>query len=200
MRRGFGLEEEFILKRREETAIWKFGDKLMRAAIVVLIFGTAAILWVEVTGRIIHHNWTGYEEILTMTVFWLYMFGCAYCSREDTHIKADIVSVLMKECLAKRIIECCRWILTTVLCFILMIWAISLIQWDISQGNETYVYRLPVWIGDISMVFGFGISSIYNVIYTIDSFRKLIGKPRDPEVREDELAEAAAAVAEEVTE
>jgi len=200
VRRGFGLEEEFILKRREETAIWKFGDKLMRAAIVVLIFGTAAILWVEVTGRIIHHNWTGYEEILTMTVFWLYMFGCAYCSREDTHIKADIVSVLMKECLAKRIIECCRWILTTVLCFILMIWAISLIQWDISQGNETYVYRLPVWIGDISMVFGFGISSIYNVIYTIDSFRKLIGKPRDPEVREDELAEAAAAVAEEVTE
>ena len=73
------------MKRREETAIWKFGDKLMRAAIVVLIFGTAAILWVEVTGRIIHHNWTGYEEILTMTVFWLYMFGCAYCSSRGAH-------------------------------------------------------------------------------------------------------------------
>jgi len=184
------------LKRREETAIWKFGDKVMRAAIVVLIFGTAAILWVEVAGRIIHHNWTGYEEILTMTVFWLYMFGCAYCSREDTHIKADIVSVLMKECMAKRIIELCRWILTTILCFILMIWAISLIQWDISQGNETYVYRLPVWIGDISMVFGFGISTIYNVIYTFDSFMRLIGKGRTPEVKEDELSEVAAEVEE----
>ena len=172
----------------------------MRVGLVILIFGTAAILWVEVTGRIISHNWTGYEEILTMTVFWLYMFGCAYCSREDTHIKADIISVPMKECLAKRIIELCRWILTTILCFILMVWAISLIQWDISQGNETYVYRLPVWIGDISMVFGFGASTIYNVLYTIDSFRALIGKPRAPEVREDELAEIAEAVEEAVEE
>ena len=163
----------------------------MRAAIVILIFGTAAILWVDVTGRIIHHNWTGYEEILTMTVFWLYMFGCAYCSREDTHIKADIISVLMKECMAKRVIELCRWILTTILCFILFIWAISLIQWDISQGNETYVYRFPVWIGDFSMVFGFGISTIYNVIYTFDSFMRLIGKGRTPEAKEDLYAEVA---------
>ena len=65
------------MKRREELAIWKFADICMRAGLVVLIFGTAAILWVEVAGRLIRHNWTGYEEILTMTVFWLYMFGCA---------------------------------------------------------------------------------------------------------------------------
>ena len=48
-----------------------------------------------------HHKW---KKLSYMAVFWLYMFGCAYCSREDTHIKADIVSVLMKEWLAKRII------------------------------------------------------------------------------------------------
>ena len=186
------------MKRREELAIWKLADIIMRAGLVVLIFGTAAILWVEVAGRLIRHNWTGYEEILTMTVFWLYMFGCAYSSREDTHIKADIVSTLMKECLAKRIIELVRWILTTVLCFILFIWSISLIQWSISQGNSTAVYRLPNAIGEFSMVFGFGVSSIYNVIYTIDSFRKLIGKGR-PEIPE-EAAEAAPEIAEEVAE
>ena len=163
----------------------------MRAGIVILIFGVACILWVEVTGRLINHNWTGYEEILTMSVFWLYMFGCAYCSREDTHIKADIISVLMKECTAKNIIEFVRWILTTILCFILFLWAITLIQWDMSQGNETYVYRFPVWIGDFSMVFGFGISTIYNVLYTWDSFRKLIGKPRTPAITDAEEVEAA---------
>lgn len=188
------------MKRREELAVWKFADIIMRIGLVVLIFGTAAILWVEVAGRIIHHNWTGYEEILTMTVFWLYMFGCAYCSREDTHIKADIVSVLMKECLAKRIIEFGRWILTTVLCIVLLFWSISLIQWAVEQGNETPVYRLPAAIGEFSMVFGFGVSTIYNLIYTFDSFMSLIGKGRKPEAAEEDSETAALETAPEITE
>ncbi len=187
------------MKRREELSIWKGADIIMKAALVVLIFGTALILWVEVAGRLIHHNWTGYEEILTMVVFWMYMFGCAYSSREDTHIKADIVSVLMKECTAKRIIELCRWILTTILCLVLCYWSISLVQWDMTQGNQTPVYRLPSFIGSLSMVFGFGISSIYNIIYTYDSFRKLIGKGRPEEPKAEEV-EPAVETIEEVTE
>lgn len=158
----------------------------MRAGIVVLIFATAAILWVEVTGRIIGHNWTGYEEILTIAVFWMYMLGCAYSSREDTHIKADIISVMMKDGFVKNLLGVIRWILTTALCLVLFVWSIGLIQWSIEQGNETPVYRLPVAIGQFSMVFGFGLSSVYNIIYLIDSIRKLIGKPREPEFTEEE--------------
>lgn len=165
-----------LMKKREETLFWIILVKLMRFMLILLGIIVSGIVAVSCLGRFVGFNFSGFEELLVIAVFWLYMFGCAYGSYEDSQIKADILEVMMHDGLAKDIIRSIKYILTFVLGVVMLIWAIQLVNWSILQGTMTTVYRLPTTIGHASMVVGLLLSAFYNACYCYSDLKKFYFK------------------------
>lgn len=164
------------MKKREELMFWKVLAAIQQYILIVLGIIVAGIVAVECIGRFVGFNFAGYEELLVIAVFWLYMFGCAHGSYESSHIRADILETMMKESLARDIIITIKWILTLILGAIMLVWAFQLVQWSLSQQTVTTVYRLPTTIGHMSMVVGLALTTFYNVCYCFSCCKNFIAK------------------------
>jgi TRAP-type C4-dicarboxylate transport system permease small subunit len=171
----------------EQTGFWKFLLKIQKALLIVFGLVVVAILAIECLGRPVGINFKGYEEILVIVVFWLYMFGCAYGSGEESQISADIISVMMKRGTPKAILSLIKYILTLVLGAVMLWWAIHLVQWSASQQTMTTVYRLPTTLGHASMVVGLGITTFYNVCYFVREIKRFVAFFRNPAEDKEEV-------------
>ncbi len=113
----------------------------------------------------------GYEEILAMFAFWLYMIGSSYGSYEKSQIAADILDVYLKPGRVKASINLLKDTLTFVLCLVFNYWALQFALWGIQMGTKTPVWRLPMVIGQGSIFVGLTIMSFYNLVYLYDQIK-----------------------------
>jgi TRAP-type C4-dicarboxylate transport system permease small subunit len=164
------------LNRWKENIGIKALTKFLRIGLIVLGIIVTLILFVETAGRLFNHNFAGYEEILIIVVFWLYMFGCAHASFENSHIKADILDLMIKKDSIRDFVHLIKWTLTLVLGIVLCYWAAQLVIWSVTQGNETTVYRIPLAIGQAAIVFGLAVSTLFNALYLYEEIKGLKAK------------------------
>ncbi|MDR2088183.1 MAG: TRAP transporter small permease subunit [Clostridiales Family XIII bacterium] len=158
------------MKRREDRIGWKALIAIQRIALIVTGAGTALIVAGACILRMFNINFSGFEELLVMVAFWLYMVGCAHGSFEKSQITADILAVMGKG-LFKEILSLCRAVLTAALCAVFFVWTVQLLLWAIEIDTRTPVYRIPMAFGYGSMVFGMGLSTFYHIVYMIDDIR-----------------------------
>lgn len=116
----------------------------------------------------------GYEEILVMFAFWLYMIGSSYGSYEKSQIAADILNIYLKEGKVKASINLLRATLTFLLCLVFNYWAYDFVVWGITMGTKTPVWRLPMVIGQGSIFIGLTLMTFYNSVYLYDEIKDAI--------------------------
>ena len=79
-----------------ETRFFKLLEKILR---FVLIFtGIAIVLLVTyyvITRYLLGTNFSGFEELCILIVVWMYFFGAANASREQSHISADMLDLFV---------------------------------------------------------------------------------------------------------
>lgn len=162
--------------------------KLLEFGLIVSNILVTIVTFAAVIARALNLNLLGYEEILLIFAFWLYMIGSAYGSYEKSHIKADIIVVLMKEGFTKDLISILRDGLSVCLGIIFFLWALQLARWNLQTGAVTPAWRIPVFVSQASLLFGLGIGSLYNLIYLYDSIKTFYLKrikKADTNVEED---------------
>lgn len=162
------------MTRIEHTKFWFIVPKIMQW----VIMGTASIVTLIVFSETVMRlfkliSFNGYEELLIMVAFWLYMVGCAHGSYEKSQIKADIIEVMLKESIFKDIIRILREIITVVLSVWFTWWAFNLILYALQIGSVTSVYRIPMTFGFSSIFVGVGFMTFYNIVYMIGEFKKM---------------------------
>ena len=155
----------------ERTPFWTALVKFLEFGLILTGILVTCITFAAVIARFFNVNLLGYEEILIICAFWLYMFGTAYGSYEDSHIKADIIVVMMKEGFKKDLIAILRNILTTILGIIFLAWAFQLFMWTIDNGQESPVWRIPVTVSQSSIMFGLTIGTFYHLVYLYDEVK-----------------------------
>ena len=77
--------------------IFDWFPKLMKVVLVLCLAGLTALMFSEVWLRYILHLpllWA--EEVVVIPAFWLYMLGASYGSYDRSHIKVEIIDVLVK--------------------------------------------------------------------------------------------------------
>lgn len=164
------------MNKLENTRFWRMLEKILRFGLVVSASAVTLITFGSVIMRELNLNFLGYEEILIIFAFWLYMIGTAYGSFEKSHITADIIVVMMPESFAKDIVQLLRNILTVVLGIIFLMWAYQLVQWTVIMDNRTPVWRIPMTVSQASMLFGLFIASFYHLVYLYNEIRNFISK------------------------
>lgn len=170
------------MNKLENTKFWKILPKILRFCLIVSSTAVTLITFGSVILRELNLNFLGYEEILVIFAFWLYMVGTAYGSYEKSHITADIIVVMMPDGLVKDIISLLRNILTVVLGIIFLLWALQLVQWTVLMDNRTPVWRIPMTVSQSSMLFGLFVASFYHLVYLYNDIKSFVikhGKKRD---------------------
>lgn len=164
------------MNKLENSAFWKVLYKFLRFGLIVSSCLVTLITFAAVITRALNVNFLGYEEILIICAFWLYMIGTAYGSYENSHIKADLVVVMMPEGRTKSLLALIRNVVTLILGIIFLMWAFQLFQWTIVMGNKTPVWRIPMTVSQSSILFGLTVASFYNAVYLYDEIKLFVGK------------------------
>lgn len=164
------------MNKLENTKFWQILPKILRFGLIVTSIAVTLITFGSVILRELNMNFLGYEEILVIFAFWLYMIGTAYGSYEKSHITADIIVVMMPDGLVKDIISLLRNILTVALGIVFLLWALQLVQWTLLMDNRTPVWRIPMTVSQSSMLFGLFIASFYHLVYLYNDIKGFIIK------------------------
>ncbi len=164
------------MNKLEKTAFWKALAKFLRFGLILSSVLVTVITFAAVITRALNINFLGYEEILIICAFWLYMLGTAYGSYEDSHIKADVIVVMMPEGRMKSLLALIRNTLSLILGIIFLLWALQLFQWTIVMENKTPVWRIPMTVSQSSLLFGLTVATFYNAVYLYNEIKNFIGK------------------------
>lgn len=181
------------MNRLEKTLLWKVLEKALRTGLVISGSLVTLITFAAVITRELNINFLGYEEILIICAFWLYMLGAAHGSFEKSHIAADVIIVMMPDNMTRAIITILRNTVTLVLGIIFLYWAYDLFSWTIEMQTKTPVWRIPVTVAQSSLLFGLSLVTFYNVVYLYDEIKlfvkKFITKEITVESSSDDLKE-----------
>lgn len=79
-------------------------------------------------------NVLGLDEIILLVIFWQYFIGAAQGSREDSQIKADMVSTVVKN---KTVVAWCHLLARIIECGVIGV----CIKWSISIGVANIVWK-----------------------------------------------------------
>lgn len=146
--------------------------RFLRFGLILSNILVTCITFAAVITRALNINLLGYEEILIICAFWLYMIGSAYGSYEESHIKADIIVIMMKEGFTKDLIALLRNTLSVVLGIIFFLWALQLFQWNIANGQQTPVWRIPVTVSQSSLLFGLTVGTFYHLVHLYNEIKR----------------------------
>lgn len=118
------------------------------------------------------------QELALITVMWLYMMGVAAAGFERSHLKTEIVQVLLKDPRKLRIIEALATLITVVMAGFMVYWSSDLFLWGLQHHQVTPIMGIP-WVAAQSSLF---LTGILLFIYFL---RELLDRIRHIFITED---------------
>lgn len=156
-----------------DTAFWKVLLFLMKLTLVVCsVVSTGCIVAGVVIRYILNGDFYGSEEIILCFAFWLYFIGAAYGSYENSHIKADLLNMYLKNMRWKDGMNLLAQLVTVLSNAVLLCWAIVSMQWAIVKWPLTTSLKIPIAIPRAAILVGLLVMFFYHVYYLYDNFRK----------------------------
>jgi TRAP-type C4-dicarboxylate transport system permease small subunit len=163
------FKKEGVTLVKKGHIFWKALAKTQTVIMVSAGIIVTLIISVEMLLRFIFDSdIKGYEEIVLMIAFWLYMIGSSYGSYEKSQITADILNIFLKEGKAKSLIGLTGSALTLGLGLWFNIWAFQFLQWSLEMDTRSPVWRLPTALGESSVFVGLTLMTFYNAVYFRD--------------------------------
>lgn len=160
---------------REDNVFWKWLIIVQKVVMVITGISVMCIVSSAMLLRwLFNSDFKGYEEILVMFAFWLYMIGASFGSYKKNQITADIMDIYLKEGRLKSVIHLVRAFLTLILSSIFTFWAYEFVMWSTQMNTRTPVWRLPMVWGHYSLLVGLILVSFYNIVYFYDEIRLTI--------------------------
>jgi len=184
MSKSFDLTQSLAWKGLSEVIRW-----LMIACSVI---STGCMVYSVVLRYVFKGNFYGSDEVIMLFAFWLYFMGAVYGSYENSHIKADLLNVYIKNMRKKDAVALLGQLLTIVVNTIVLVWAIRYFGAEIAKGGLSTALKIPLVIPKSAVFFGFLLMEFYHVVYFIKNTLTFVRKgyfsePQDGDYVSDAL-------------
>ena len=158
-----------------QTAFWNILQNVVK---VVMIIGSVASTGLMVYSVILRYvfkgNFYGSDEVIMLFAFWLYFMGAVYGSYENSHIKADLLNVYIKNLRSKDVVALVAQILTIVVNTIVLVWAWKYFQMELTKWGLSTALKIPLVIPKSAVFFGFLLMEFYHICYFIHNLLQYI--------------------------
>ncbi len=156
------------LVKIQESGIWRVIDKIN--GILLSICGVLAVvtIFANVIARYIFKtDIYGMEEIILVIAFWLYFIGGSNASMENSHIKADLVDVFVKNKVKMYTINGMAKLVEFITMAVLSAWSIDLVVLNAIRMPKTPGLKIPFIVSQIPIAIGFVIMTIFAAYYCL---------------------------------
>lgn len=155
-----------------DTAFWKILVKLMKVVLIICSVGsTGCIVAAAFMRYCLNMNFYGSEEIILLFAFWLYFIGASYGSFENSHIKADLMNMYIRNMRYKDGLNLIAQFLTTCVNLVFLVWAFQSLLWAMQKNPLTTALKIPIAIPKSAIFVGFLLMAFYHIYYLYDNFR-----------------------------
>jgi len=122
----------------------------------------------------------GYEEWVKFLAFWLYFLGAAIGAYNRTHVSADLVNAYLAPGPVRNILVFVRNLITVGVTLLFTYYGYEFFMFGytgpLGTGiaiPKTTVWRIPYWVGYLSVFMGLGFMSLYFIRDLYHSARAL---------------------------
>jgi len=157
-------------------SIWYGMLKVQRAVLIVTsVFITLLVFGAVLMRYVFHSPGMEVEEIATLVAFWLYFTGAIYGAYERTHIKTEMVHLVLKQPRQYAAAKSIASLITLALACIMAYWGYTFFVWGIQKGARSPVLQLPMVYAQSSIFVGAVFMSFYFLVELVDNIRQALG-------------------------
>jgi len=158
-----------------KTHFWKILLALVKYVMIICsIASTGCIIYAVVLRYIFKSNFYGSDEIILLFAFWLYFMGAVNGSYENSHIKADLLNVYVKNIRIKDFINLIAQVILIVVNVILLTWAWDYFLWGLEKMPLSTGLRIPLVIPQSAVFFGLLLMAFYHIVHLIRNIYRFI--------------------------
>lgn len=148
-------------------------DRIVINGFSIVCFSTSVILTLIICAAtffryVVKGDLYGYEEWVKFLAFWLYFAGAAIGAFHRTHVSADLVQAYVKEGIMKRLLVFLKDLVTVGVCLLFTWYGYEFFMFGFTGPlgtgvaiPKTTVWRIPFWVGYLSVFAGLVFMSYY---------------------------------------
>ena len=155
-----------------QTSFWKFLHNAIKWLMITgSVVSTTCMVYAVIKRYLFKGNFYGSDEIIMLFAFWLYFMGAAYGSFENSHIKADLLNVYIRNMRIKDGVGLLAQFCTVLVNTVVLLWATRYFALEIRRWGLSTALKIPLVIPKSSVFFGFLLMEFYHVFYLLHDLR-----------------------------
>ena len=149
-------------------------DKFAKYLLTTLICIVALGQFVQVITRyVLQVPVMGLEETMLYPTLWLYILGSVNASRENTHIRANVLEIFIKTDRGHRILAIVGEVISLTVGLWLLSWAWDYTEYAWRTWRESPTLYIPTFYSDIALVAGLALMMVYTAGHLLGHVRSL---------------------------
>ena len=160
-----------------EDGLCILGGKLERFAkylLTGLICAVALGQFIQVLTRYVFEvPVMGLEESILYPTIWLYILGAVNASREDTHIRANVLEIFLKTDRQHKILSVIGEVVSLIIGFWLLYWAWDFTAYAWRVWRESPTLYIPTFYADVALIVGMALMMFYTILHLVRHVRFL---------------------------
>jgi TRAP-type C4-dicarboxylate transport system permease small subunit len=138
-------------------------DRFARYLLTALILIVALGQFVQVITRyVLQVPVMGLEETMMYPTLWLYIFGAVNASRENTHIRANVLEIFMTTKRQHTILAIVGEVISLAVGLWLLSWAWDFTRYAWRVWKESPTLYIPTFYSDVALVAGLALMMLYT--------------------------------------
>jgi TRAP-type C4-dicarboxylate transport system permease small subunit len=113
-----------------------------------------------------------------LIAMWLYMIGAAMAAYDRSHLKTEILPLLIKDPQKLHLIEALATFIALVMAGYMTYWSSDLVYWGLKHRQETPIFGIPWVVAQSSLFLAAILISIYFLHQLVDNIRSIFN-PQD---------------------
>lgn len=154
-------------------------DKFAKYLLTTLICIVALGQFVQVITRyVLQVPVMGLEETMLYPTLWLYILGSVNASRENTHIRANVLEIFIRTDRGHTILAIVGEVISLTVGLWLLSWAWDYTEYAWRTWRESPTLYIPTFYSDIALLVGLALMMVYTAWHLVRHIRSLrTGEP-----------------------
>ncbi|QBR38800.1 TRAP transporter small permease subunit (plasmid) [Leisingera sp. NJS201] len=115
----------------------------------------------------------GLEETMLYPTVWLYLLGSVNASREDTHIRANVLEIAIKTERGHTVLAIIGEVISLTVGLWLLSWAWEYTQYAWRVWKESPTLYLPTFFSEVALAAGLALMMLYTAVHLLRHIKDL---------------------------
>ncbi|MBN2740983.1 MAG: TRAP transporter small permease subunit [Rhodobacteraceae bacterium] len=149
-------------------------ERIAKYVLTALICSVAMGQFVQVITRyVLQIPVMGLDETMLYPTMWLYILGAVNASRENTHIRANVLEIFLKTPRQHAVLAVIGEVASLIVGLWLLAWAwdFTAYSWRVWRTSPTLY--IPTFYADVSLVIGMALMMLFTVLHLITHIRDI---------------------------